>query len=69
MIKIGVALVSLGIVCAIALWAKSPAVNGFPTAPSISVQEMHLLAASENLPIQEVEDQSVIYPTIAKQTK
>jgi ABC-type uncharacterized transport system permease subunit len=36
------------------------------TAAMPSLQELHTMAAVNKLPIQDVEDQSLIYPTVAK---
>ena len=44
MIKIGLVLVSLGIGCVIALWPKSHAITGAPTAQSLPIEELHTLA-------------------------
>ena len=69
MLEISLLLVALGIVGGIVLWLKSPAIKGSSAAQSISIQELHMLAHLESLPIQELEDQSLIYPTLAQQTK
>jgi hypothetical protein len=69
MIKIGLVLVSLGIVCVIALWAKSPAITGAPTAQSISIEELHRVADHKNMPTQELEDHTFIFPTVRHQTQ
>jgi hypothetical protein len=69
MIKIGLVLVSIGIVSVIVLWPKSPAVTATPKAQSISIQELHMLASLADLPMQQIDDLSVIYPTVAEQTK
>jgi hypothetical protein len=68
MLKIGLVLVSLAIVATIMLWPKSPAVTATPTAQSISIQELHMLAPL-NLPMQQIDDFSIIYPAVAEETK
>lgn len=65
--KAGLVLVATGIVSAVALWSKSPAVNDLPAAQSISIRELHMLASPESLPIQQVDDQSVIYAASTQQ--
>jgi hypothetical protein len=67
--KIALPLVALGIACCIVLWSKSPAINASPTAQTISIQEIHALVHHEDLPVQQFEDQSLIYPALAQQTK
>ena len=62
-------LVALGIVGDIVLWSKSPAVKGSPTVQTMSIQDIHALAHMENVPIQEFEDYSLIYPALAQRTK
>jgi hypothetical protein len=68
-IKISLVLVSLGIAAAIVLWPKSPAVTATPTAPSISIQELHRLIPLHGLPVQQLEDQSLVYSGSAEQTR
>ena len=65
MLKISMLLVALGIAGGIVLWSRSPSVIGSPTATKMSIQEIHALAHQENLPVQEFEDQSLVYPTVA----
>jgi len=65
--KAGPVLVAIGIVSAVALWPKSSVVNDLPAAQGISIRELHMLANPESLPIQEVDDQSVIYPASTQQ--
>jgi hypothetical protein len=67
--KIALTLVALGIACSIVLWSKSPVINASPTAQTISIQEIHALVRHEDLPVQQFEDQSLIYPALAQQTK
>jgi hypothetical protein len=68
-LEISLMVITLGIVVGMMLWLKSPALDGSPTAHSMSIQELHMLAHLENLPIQEIDDQSLIYPALAQQTK
>jgi hypothetical protein len=65
---IGLIVIALGVVGTV-LWLKSPSLNGSPTAHSISIQELHIRAHLENLPIQEIDDQTLIYPALAQETK
>jgi hypothetical protein len=65
--KAGLILVAIGVVSAVALWSKSSAVNGLPVAQSISIRELHMLANPGSLPIQQVDDQSVIYEPSTQQ--
>jgi hypothetical protein len=60
-------IVALAAVSAIMLWSNSPAGNRSPNADRISPQELHALAHLEGLPIQDYEDQSLIYPARAGQ--
>jgi hypothetical protein len=66
MIKTSILLVALGIAGGIVLWSKSPAVTASPPSQSISIQEMHALAHVGSLPVQQFEDQSLIYPALEK---
>jgi hypothetical protein len=67
--KIVLPLVALGIACCIVLWSKLPAINALPTAQTILIQEMHALVRPEELPVQQFEDQTPIYPAPAQQPK
>src|ERR1700737_5419135 len=67
--KIRLFLVSLGIAAAIVLWPKSPAVTATPTAPSISIQELHRLIPLHGLPVQQLEDQGLVYSGSADKTR
>jgi hypothetical protein len=62
MTKIAALVVGLGVLAAILLGPKSPAVNGSPSAQTISVLELHVATNQDGLPIQRFEDQSLIYP-------
>jgi len=67
--KIALTLVALGIVSCIVLWSKSPAIDASSRAQRISIQEIHALVHPEDLPVQQFEDQSLIYPAPAQQPK
>jgi hypothetical protein len=69
LLKIGTLIVALGIAGGTVLWSKSPAVNRLGTAQMISIQELHALAHLKGLPVQQFEDQSLIYPAPAQLTK
>jgi hypothetical protein len=66
MTKIAALVVGLGILAAIMLGLKSPAVNGSPSAQTISVLELHAAIKPDQLPIERFEDQSLIYPIDAQ---
>jgi hypothetical protein len=68
-LKIVLPLVALGSACCIVLWSKSPAIDASSRAQRISIQEIHALVHPEDLPVQQFEDQSLIYPAPAQQTK
>jgi hypothetical protein len=62
MAQLSTLVVALAAVSAIMLWLNSPVANRSPNAERISPQELHALAHLEGLPIQDYEDQSLIYP-------
>jgi hypothetical protein len=66
MTKIAALVVGLGVLAAILLGPKSPAVNGSPSAQTISVLELRVATNQDGLPIQRFEDQSLIYPIDAQ---
>jgi hypothetical protein len=66
-LKFGLLLAALGIASGTVFRLKPPAVNGLPASQTISIRELHTAAHPENLPIQEVDDLSVIYPKSAQQ--
>ena len=66
--EISLLLVTLGIAAGILVWLNASAVNRSPAPSSISIQELHILAHLEGLPIQQIEDQSLVYPA-AEQPK
>jgi hypothetical protein len=47
------------------LWSRSPSLE-LSTAAMPSLQELHTMAGVDKLPVQELEDQSLMYPTMAK---
>ena len=47
------------------LWSRSPSLE-LSTAAMPSLQELHTMAGVDKLPVQELEDQSLMYPTVAK---
>jgi len=66
MLKIGMLLAVLTIAAGAVLWMQSPAVNGSPTGQTISMQEAYVRAHLEGFPVQEFENQALIYPTVAQ---
>ena len=60
-----VAVVVLVVVATSMLRSPSPTLE-LSTAAMPSLQELHTMAAVNKLPSQDVEDQSLIYPTAAK---
>jgi hypothetical protein len=47
------------------LWSRSPSIE-LSTAAMPSLQELHTMAGVHKLPMQEIEDQSLVYPTAEK---
>jgi hypothetical protein len=64
--KIAAIVVGLGVLAVIVSGPKSPAVNGSPSAQTISVLQLHATINPDGLPIQRFEDQSLIYPIDAQ---
>ena len=60
-----VAVVALIAVAALMLRSPSPSIE-LTTAAMPSLQELHGMAGVHQLPVQEIEDQSLVYPTAAK---
>jgi hypothetical protein len=60
-----IAVVALILVATSVLWSGSPSLE-LSTAAMPPLQELHTMAGVNKLPIQEVDDQSLIYPTVAK---
>jgi hypothetical protein len=60
-----IAVVVLVVIATSALLSRSPTLE-LSTAAMPSLQELHTMAAVNKLPTQDVEDQSLIYPTVAK---
>ncbi len=60
-----IALVVVVVVATSMLRSPSPTLE-LSTAAMPSLQELHTMAAVNKLPTQDVEDQSLIYPTVAK---
>jgi hypothetical protein len=67
--KIVLPLLALGIASCIVLVSKSPTIDASSRAQRISIQEIHALVHPEDLPVQQFEDQSLIYLAPAQQTK
>jgi hypothetical protein len=60
-----VAVVALIAVGALMLRSSSHSIE-LSTAAMPSLQELHVMAGVHKLPVQEIEDQSLVYPTAAK---
>jgi len=45
------------------LWSRSPSIE-LSSAAMPSLQELHTMAGVHKLPVQEIEDQSLVYPTV-----
>jgi hypothetical protein len=66
MTKITTLVVALG-VGSIVVMSMLPSGNGSPNATPMTLQELHALAHLEGLAVQGYEDESLVYPTLAKQ--
>jgi hypothetical protein len=62
----GFAVVALAAVATLVLRTPSPSIE-LSTAAMPSLQELHVMAGVHKLPVQDIEDQSLVYPTAAKQ--
>jgi hypothetical protein len=63
----GFAVVVLIVVAATVLGSRFPSIEvPAATAAMPALQELHTMAGVHKLPIQEIEDQSLVYPTTAK---
>jgi hypothetical protein len=60
-----IAVAVLIVVATSMLRSKSPSLE-LSTAAMPSLQELHVMANVNKLPIQEIEDQSLVYPTTEK---
>lgn len=70
MIKTVLVLASAAAVVIMVLWPKQPpAITAAPMAPSISIQEVHAIATMSKLPVQQFEDQSVVFSGAGEQTR
>jgi hypothetical protein len=65
MIVSAVAVVALIMVATTLSRSRSPSIE-LSAAAMPSLQELHTMAGVNKLPIQELEDQSLVYPTVAK---
>jgi hypothetical protein len=62
----GFAVVALAAVATLVLRTPSPSIE-LSTAAMPSLQELHVMAGVHKLPVQDIEDQSLVYPTATKQ--
>lgn len=60
-----IAVVALMVVATTMLWSRSPSIE-LSTAAMPALQELHTMAGVHKLPVQEIEDQSLVYPTAEK---
>jgi hypothetical protein len=60
-----VAVAALIVVATTLLHSRPPAI-ALSTAAMPALQELHTMAGVNTLPIQEIEDQSLVYPTVTK---
>ena len=60
--KIAMLVTAVGIIAAgFVMWWKAPELRGRPTTQGISIQELHSLAHQEGLPVQQFEDESLVF--------
>ena len=60
--------IAVGVLMVVAttmLWSRSPSIE-LTAAAMPPLQELHTIAGVHKLPIEETEDQSLVYPTTAK---
>jgi hypothetical protein len=62
----GFAVVALAAVATLVLRTPSPSIE-LSAAAMPSLQELHVMAGVHKLPVQDFEDQSLVYPTATKQ--
>ena len=60
-----IAVVALIVGATTMLWSRSPSIE-LSTAAMPSLQELHTVAGVRKLQVQEIEDQSLVYPTAEK---
>ena len=60
-----IAVVALLAVATTVLWLQSPLIE-LAAAAMPPLQELHAMAGVHKLPVQEIEDQSLVYPTAEK---
>ena len=60
-----IAVAALIVIAAYVLQSKSPSI-GLSAAAMPPLQELHEMANVNRIPTQEIEDQSLVYPTVAK---
>ena len=60
-----IAVVALLAAATTVLWLQSPSIE-LAAAAMPPLQELHAMAGVHKLPVQEIEDQSLVYPTAEK---
>jgi hypothetical protein len=59
------AIAVVALVATTMLWSRSPSID-LSAAAMPPLQELHTMAGVHKLPVQEIEDQSLVYPTAEK---
>jgi hypothetical protein len=60
-----IAVGALMVIATTMLWSRPPSIE-LSTAAMPPLQELHTMAGVHKLPVQEIEDQSLVYPTAEK---
>ena len=60
-----IAVVALMVIATTMLWSRSSSIE-LSAAAMPPLQELHTMAGVHKLPVQEIEDQSLVYPTAEK---
>ena len=61
-----IAVAALMLVATTMLWSRSPSIELSAAAAMPPLQELHIMAGVHKLPVQEIEDQSLVYPMLEK---
>ena len=60
-----IAVGALMVIATTMLWSRSPSIE-LSAAAMPPLEELHTMAGVHKLPVQEIEDQSLVYPTAEK---
>ena len=66
--RLMISAIAVGVLMVVAttmLWSRSSSIE-LSTAAMPPLQELHTMAGVHKLPVQEIEDQSLVYPTAEK---